>query len=247
MNPTAPLPPPLTPAPGATAAPVTTGGNYDQLRSALLGGVQAGSAPSYQTEFPEIANLYAPAAAASASSAALGSHAARQSVVDQNAKAKAAQDAAMLDGSKYQQIPKKDGGYAFIAPNGQEVSAYDYSRVTGKPLDSLLGDSKNPIDIGFVQDYKNLNDYLQAKVNSKVDDTSRQMASDIENEVKSTYGVDLSKENIQDVINRFKAAYPTVYGGHVAGQQAGSTLFPVSNNAGDGSTTDSLSNINTGP
>jgi hypothetical protein len=144
------------------------------------------------------------------------------------ADAKVQQEKDMLDPSKYQRVPAQDGGYNFIAPNGQPISANDYSRITGQSLDKVLANSQNPIDTSFQQDYKNLQSYINGKIASKGDPNSAgaKQAKAIEDKVQQQYGIDLHKANIQDVMNAFQAAYPTVFGGAGRGVPTGQTFIP---------------------
>lgn len=202
---------------------------YGQLKSAIMGAQQAGGA-SPLGNFPELNKLYTDTYPIQQQSQQVAGSAYNAQVEDANQKAAAAaslaNQKAMLDPSKYQQVPLSDGGYKFLAPNGQEISAAQFSQITGQSPDKVLSQSQNPIDIGFVNDYKNLQSYINSKLNSKNDDTAAQNAQQIEAIVKKTQGVDLSKMNIQDVIDRFKQAYPTVFGGNQPGVQAGQTFIP---------------------
>lgn len=212
------------------------------LQAAVLGGAQIGAPTSPLGSFPELQGLYnvdfahqavAPAAKASAYNTGVtvdnqkaAEAEAKANEIDRlKAKAQAIQDAS--DPSKYQVQQKDDGGFAFFDPSGREISAWDYSRATGQKPDAVLEQSQNPIDIGFRQDYKQLNDYINAKIQSKNDpDGAGQTAKQIEEIVKKNYGVDLHKMKVQDVIKRFQQAYPTVFGGNKKGVPTGQTFIP---------------------
>lgn len=208
---------------------------YDQLKSAVLGSglnlpdvnkyyapetnlfntQTASAAPNYNTDVADVNRKRAEEEAKANQIDALKAQA--QAIQDQN------------DPSKYQQVPTKDGGYKFYDPSGKEISAFDYARVTGQSPDKVLSQSLNPIDIGFTQDYKQLQDYLNAKANSKNDANSAQVAKNIEDIVKKNQGVNLAKMNINDVIDRFKQAYPTVFGLHNRGVPVGQYFIPSKN------------------
>ena len=210
---------------------------YAQLKSAVLGAQQAGGA-SPLGNFPELQQLYGNAASLDAKSQPVAGQAYNAQVEAANAQAAAKAEAQaklqaekdMLDPSKYQKIPLSDGGFKFMAPNGQEMSANDYSKITGQSLDKILGESKNPIDIGFQQDYKNLNDYINNKLASAKDPNSdaAKRAKAVEDKVQQDYGIDLHKAQISDVLSAFQAAYPTVFGGTNRGVETGSTFIPNS-------------------
>lgn len=119
-------------------------------------------------------------------------------------------------GKGYTRVPKEDGGYGFFDSEGNEISAYEYARATGKSALDVLSDSENPIDIGFREDYQNLQEFLQAAVNK---DTQA---------LEEFYSLQPSLRNMApaDVLKRFKAAYPTVYGGNKPGVPVGQTNIP---------------------
>lgn len=214
---------------------------YAQLKSAVLGAQQAGGA-SPLGSFPELQKLTDDTASLEPKSQAVAGAAYNASVQDANAKAAAAtkikQEQDMLDPSKYTKVPLSDGGYKFLAPNGQEISANDYSRITGSPVDKVLADSRNPIDISFQQDYNQLQTYMHNKIAShsnNPDPVAKEKAllaaQQTEQAVQKAYGVDLSKMEIPDVLSKFQQAYPTVFGQgglsgpHTAGAPAGTTFF----------------------
>ncbi len=147
--------------------------------------------------------------------------------VEEAKKAAAAAEQAKKDAedpSKYQRIPRSDGGFGFYDPSGKEITAHDYARVIGSTVDQVLGDSENPIDRGFLQDYKNLQDYMTAWQNNdrkKIDEIQKQSP-----ELKKI-------TSPADLIKRFYQAYPTVYGkggfggAHTAGQRLGTNFVPA--------------------
>lgn len=137
------------------------------------------------------------------------------------AAAQAAKDA--QDPSKFQRIPKSDGGYAFYDPTGKEISAQDYALATSQGLDKVLANSQNPIDINFQNDYNNLKTYLTAwQNNDKKTIDAIQKASPALAKIK----------NPQQLINQFMTAYPTIFaqggfqGPGTAGEPTGSSFIP---------------------
>lgn len=228
--------------------------NYEQLKAAVQGSTQQGAPTSPLGSFPELAKLYSSAfqlPLSNAASKGLGAQTDvkvyNQKAAEEEAKAnqldelklqaQSLQDA--QDPSKFQQVAKDDGGYGFYDGAGNEISAFEFARATGKSPADVLAQSQNPIDIGFNQDYKQLQDYLNAKANSKNDQTAADTAKNIEAIVKKNYGVDLHKMQIKDVIKQFQSAYPTVFGGNRKGVPAGQTFIPGKNSlqpgAGGGS------------
>lgn len=195
----------------------------EQLRQATLGASNIQTPTSPLGSFPELSQMYQSSfqlpQAAGAASALSGQ--AGLAVQEQEAAAKA-----KTDKSKYQRIKKKDGGFAFYDGAGNELSAYDYANAVGAKPSEVLADSENPIDIGYQQDYKNLQDYMEAKFNAKGNATLATKAKEIEKAVKKNFGVDMAKMNPNALIERFKTAYPTVYGKNNKGVPAGQTFVP---------------------
>lgn len=195
------------------------------LKAAVLGGQQAGGAgPSPLGNFPEIAKMYAvnPQVAVSSSQNQAGGYQDAVTIANQKAaqQAEQARLAAMADPNKYQQVPKKDGGYSFLDPMGKEISAYDYSRITGKDLGNILQSSQNPIDVGFNNDWKNLQDFMSALVSK---DTKTVNAA-----IKAAPALKQYENDLPGLIKKFQQEYPTVFGYHQAGVPVGQTFIPAS-------------------
>ena len=97
---------------------------------------------------------------------ALGAGAAEQgsqeaAAAEANAKAKsleakAAQDEVdrLSDPKNYRAIVNDVGGYDFLNPDGQQISAVDYAKATNKHITDLYKDSQDPNDKDFTDDYK---------------------------------------------------------------------------------------------
>lgn len=216
-------------------------GNYQELKDAVVGATQQGSPTSPLGDFPELAKMYSSSFQVPLSNAATQVQAANTAVTVRNqaAAAAAARAAAahaasvkkqqledMLNPDKYRIEQRDDGGYGFYAPDGREVSVSDFAKISGTTPNKILADSQNPIDIGYRQDYQNLQDYIQAKLNSNHDDSAKQQALAIEDAVRQDSGVDLGKLKIQDVLERFKQAYPTIYGRTNTGVRSGQLFIP---------------------
>ena len=143
------------------------------LKAAVLGSQQQGAPASPLGNFPELANFYAPSFQAAKATGAVQAGSFNTSAQVANAQAdkvaaikqRIQQIQDLQDPSKYQQVPKQDGGYTFLDPSGKEITAFEYARVSGKDPASVLSDSQNPIDQGFTRDYKNLNDFMSAVYN----------------------------------------------------------------------------------
>lgn len=66
-----------------------------------------------------------------------------------------------MDPSKYQQVRKDDGGFAFFDPSGKEIDIDTYAKRTGQRRVDVLKDSENPLDQQFIDDYMQMNDLNQ--------------------------------------------------------------------------------------
>lgn len=212
---------------------------YAALKSAVLG-AQVNTAPGASPlgSFPELAKLYSSAPQVEQVHLKASGDSYNTGVTADNAAAaqQASQQAALQklkdvqDPSKYQQVQKQDGGYAFYDPLGNEISAQQYASVVGKSPADILKNSQNPVDKAFVQDYNQLQNYINDKANAKNDPKAKSAAQAVETQVRSTYGIQLHQQNPTDVINAFMQAYPTVFGGTAAGKQGSSTLLPSASN-----------------
>jgi hypothetical protein len=189
------------------------------LRDAVLGATNIQAPASPIGAFPELAQMYQSSFQLPQSGGAAG-------ILTAQADTAVAQQKEAAKKKNYQRVKKKDGGFAFFDPDGNEVSAYDYANALDKNPSEVLADSENPIDLGYQQDYKNLQDYINSKLNAKFDEKSRTKAEKIEQQIRDNYGIDVNKMKPEELIERFKQAYPTVYGRKNTGVQAGQTLIP---------------------
>lgn len=207
------------------------GDQYAALKSAVQGSTQLGSPTSPLGNFPELAKLYSSSFQLPLSNAATAVQSNNTALTvknqqDQQAAAQKQQQD-MLDPSKYQRIPAQDGGWNFIAPNGQSISAYDYARVTGKSLTDVLANSSNPIDSGFTQDYNNLQKLLN-DVRASGNDTKAKAA--VANAIAAQPALKKYQNDIPGLIQAFQQHYPTVFGGNVSGNQpVNKTFVPQEN------------------
>ena len=157
--------------------------------------------------------------AASRASALVNESEIRLKEAEAAAAAEEKRKADMEDPKKYQMKPRPDGGYGFYDPAGNEISAHDFARVQGTSVAKVLADSENPIDKGFLNDYKNLQDYMTAWQNN---DTEK---------IKTIREKQPALKKITDprqLLERFMQAYPTVYGRKGKGQNYGSSFIPAS-------------------
>lgn len=192
----------------------------ESLRQATLGATNIQTPGSPLGSFPELSQLYQSSFQLPQSSGAANALAgqAQETVKQQEAKK-----------TNYQRVKKADGGFEFYDGNGKSISAYDYANATGKRPSEVLADSENPIDIGYLEDYNNLQEYMQAKLNAKTNSKFKAKAENIEKQVKEAFGKDLAGMNPQQLIEEFKQAYPTVYGRKNTGVPAGQVLIPQHN------------------
>jgi hypothetical protein len=195
--------------------------NFQQLKSAVTGATDIQSPTSPITQYPELAKMYQSSFQLPQIKAAVGAQsqiaATQTAAAEAAAKAEKQRHIDMVDPSKYQKIPKDDGGYKFLAPNGQEISAQDYARITDTNEATVLKDSRNPIDQSFVNDYNNLQDFLTALRNK--DTTKVDAITAAQPELKNY------EQNLPGLIDLFKTHYPTVYGGNKNGNQSVNDSF----------------------
>lgn len=187
--------------------------------------------------FPELAQMYQSKFQLPLSNAQVGAQSANDQVTlsNQAAEQDAAtkQAAALADPSNYRAVARDDGGFGFYDPTGKEITAAQYAAVTGKTPQDVLKNSTNPIDIGYQKDFKDLESYINLKLQSPTDKAAADKATAIEKDVSKTYGVDISKLTPDQLINVFKSAYPTIYGanqGNAPGVPVGHTLIPQATN-----------------
>lgn len=222
---------------------------YPQLKDAVLGAQSIQSPASPLGSFPELAQMYQSTFQLPQSSGATGVLAQNTNdVVDeqkrQAAAAEAARAAAASSGSRkggqgYTIQARKDGGFGYYDADGNEVSASDYADATGKDLSTVLKNSKNPIDKAFLQDYKQVNEYINNKIHAKDDPVARSKAQQVETQVRKLYNIKLHQQTPDALVNAFMAAYPTIFGkgstysggytsgfGDQAGRQKTNALLP---------------------
>lgn len=207
----------------------------ESLRQAILGAPSIQAPPSTlgASQGPELAQMALAGFQLPQSSGAASalSQVSADQVSAQNAAASAARSSGggRTSAGGYTVKPRKDGGFGFYDADGNEISASDYASATGKSLDSVLKKSNNPVDKAFLQDYKQLNDYINNKLNAKNDPKARSAAQAVETQVRKLYNIPLHQQTPDSLINAFTQAYPTVFGGNQAGKQGTNTLLPSAN------------------
>lgn len=189
--------------------------NFEALKAATQG-ANAISAPAptfAASNEPELANLYKstfqlPQSSAAAGGAAgvAGQIAAEQKAAAEKAAAEAkqrVQDAA--DPTKYRAVKKADGGYDWYAPDGKQVDIATLTKLTNTNPSDWLKDSQNPIDVQYLQDSKNLQDYIQAKLSN---DTAKVNAYEkAQSDLKKYQGKGGAAQLIQDFQNHYQRYY----------------------------------------
>ncbi len=189
--------------------------NFEALKAATLG-ANAISAPTSTlgaSNAPEIASLYQSsfqlpqsAGAAGAAAGIAGDIAAQQRAAAARAAAMAKQKTDDLsDPKKYRAVKKQDGGYDFFDPDGKQVDiATLTSRTQTKPAD-WVGDSDNPIDIQYLEESKNLNKYIRAKLSGN--QKAYSAFEEANPELKKYQG----KGGVDKLVNTFKQSYERYY------------------------------------
>jgi len=161
------------------------------------------------SSIPEVANFFRSrfqGAVSGRGGNALGSWAAQTADDEEEARKRAAQERIQslqdqMDPSKYKQLRKDDGGFAFYSPDGKEIDIDTYAKRTGQRRVDVLSDSENPIDQQYIHDWKNMNAVAQAVWNND------QMTL---NAVKDMMG--LQDVRPEELMQRLMQQYPHMYG-----------------------------------
>lgn len=111
----------------------------------------------------------------------------------------------MSDPKKYRQVKKDDGGYDFFDPEGNQVDIATLTSRTQTKAGDWLSDSENPIDMQYLAESKNLNEYINAKLsrNTKVSDAYEEANP----ELKKYQG----KGGVHQLADAFKKRYERYY------------------------------------
>lgn len=185
------------------------------LREAVLASqnIQAPASPLGASNAPEIAkfsqaSFQAPLARAATYVQTQNSQAiAAQRAQAEKIAAQKQQD--LADFKAYKVVKKEDGGFDFVDPNGQKVDIATVTQRTGASPVDILKSSENPIDIQYVQDYNNLQDFIQSILSGNTKKKDEYIAA------AKQSGIDLSQYNTKDGINKligeFRQAYQRYY------------------------------------
>jgi len=68
----------------------------------------------------------------------------------------------LADPKSYRRVKKEDGGFDFFDPDGNQIDIASIVQRTGTKPRDWIEDSENPIDIQYMEDYDNLQDYAKA-------------------------------------------------------------------------------------
>lgn len=207
MQPQAPVP---VPTDGTDRVSIQQGA-YDALRAATLGaGLRSDIATNY---FAPERSADLAQGNARISKAEADWQADEQERIRKNAAAAAAASGSGSSGSgKFERVAKEDGGFAFYDPDGNEISAWQYSRAQGKDPTYAVKGSQNPIDQGFSQDYKNLQSFLTAVRNGD--------KKTVKAYYKANPKLKKYEKNVQKLTQDFQKRYPTVFGTRGSGRQS---------------------------
>jgi hypothetical protein len=181
------------------------------LRDAVLGAgnIQSPTSTLGASNAPELAKLYQSSFQLPQSS---GASSARVNIAsDQVAAAKAAAALAQkkaadkADPTKYRKVPKDDGGFDFFDADGNQVDIATLTKATGTKPSEWLKDSENPIDVQYLEDYNNLQDYIKAKLGGDA-----KKAAGFE-EAKPELANYQGQGGADNLINEFKKYYQRFY------------------------------------
>lgn len=202
-------------------APETVGGNDPLIQNMYRSGFQRMAANAAGQTVAGKAVAQKQAEDAARQQALLAAKAAQQKLVDRS------------DPNKWRLQRKEDGGFDIFDPDGNKKSVNDMAKETNTDPRDILKDSQNPHDIQYQQDYSDLRDLLQAYAQND----KEYIASAVEQNGA------IAGMTPQELMKRFRDAYPNVYGNWSANRATGlrragqRALFAP---AGDGGPTEQL-------
>lgn len=197
--------------------------DYRNFQNAIQGASQV-QAP---TTDPALASLFGSTfqlAQSNRGAQGIGAAAGVQAQTDERAQQAAAQQKAqelkdqaqklkdLQDPNKFQKVRKEDGGFDFYDPLGNKIGIQQFSQVTGKGPKDILKDSENNLDLQYLQDYKTVNDVVNAYANGDKQFLIKLAKDSGDPEFFN------DKKGI-DIINMFRQSYPHVY--NQGGQEQG--------------------------
>lgn len=183
----------------------------ESLRAAVLG---AGTAPMPASPLgaslaPELAGLNAASFAVPVSNSSAGGLVVQaQEANDRAARAAAAtkqKQADLTNPKSYRKVKKKDGGFDFYDPDGNQVDIATITQRTGAKAREFIKDSENPIDIQYMEESDNLQDYITAKLSGNK--KKYQEYEQANPELKRYQG----KGGVDKLISKFKQRYERYY------------------------------------
>lgn len=186
--------------------------NFQALKDATLGAAAIAPPPSTlgASQGPELANMYRstfqlPLATGAVSAAA---NTAGDIVAEQKRQAAIAaqKQKDQADPKSYKKVKKDDGGFDFFDSDGNQVDIATLAKRTNTKASDWIDDSENPIDIQYKNDYKNLQDLLNA-VSSR--DTKK--VESFQQSFKDEGLPDITQQKPQDIIDQFKQYYERYY------------------------------------
>ena len=195
------------------------------LRDAVLGARNIQAPPSPLDASPEIANLYRSSFQLPQSEIATGALAnigEEQIKYQKDVEAKTQQlEQDMADFSKYKKVPKDNGGYDFIDPQGNQVDVATVSQRTGTRPTEIVKDSDNPEDQQYVSDYTRLNKFVQSMQDMETGDkeAAAYVKTTVDNDpgLKKLWSEHLAKNSSPDdftqkIMDYFRQHYSKYYG-----------------------------------
>ncbi len=203
----------------------------DAFKATISGGQAVAPSASPLGSFPELAQYYSAASKLPQVSAGVGalSGAAKTQYGDQlaqddyNRQVKAAElkdqasqmkDIATNPEKYYKQVLKPDGGYDFLDPAGKKITVQTYAQAVGKQPSQVLAKSENSLDRQFIQDHKHVEETVNAIYNNDGAYFTKLQKEDPEEYTalrEIIKGAGNNEKAVQDILNKFKSAYPNVY------------------------------------
>lgn len=144
------------------------------------------------------------------------------------------------DPSNWRKVRKEDGGFDFLDGAGKKVSAWDYSKATGKNPAQVLSDSMNSKDLQFREEYERLEEVMSA-VNNGDTEYFEKLNEQFKDDPKELAKIrNLQSMKPVDIMNRFRDHYQNVFSLGRGDAETGRLALPAQRTAPQKKTLDDM-------
>ncbi len=110
----------------------------------------------------------------------------------------------------YERVINASGGYDFVGPDGNRVTAYEFSKANGTPIHTVLSGSLDPNQNQFIDDYQSVFDFNKlvldyAQIDSKL--KNKKAVSTIQKKEKDGKKLTPEEKTVLDYVDN-AALYP---------------------------------------